>query len=415
VVAGSNPVAPTNSSSRPAPKSAGRTSRLLLLLAIAGVPPILALALRADSGAPLGRSQPQHGACGSSLAVDPAGQSGDTLFTRWHRDANDSGYYMVEVSRGDTLSLYLQWITDVNPHLRIWGPMGATRHRWPRVWRINRLKIQNEHEIFETSVDITTQGANSRIGDIELRRILDTPDSICWEQRWRFVKAVGRRDTIGVVRRTLVRKGEPYFLVRYELTWLGQEADSVRFIWSSQPRVGTGGSKYDVGFAPGYGLVTRQRAFDAAPLDWCALMLDIGNPGAAQSDTLAGGRPAFMSPELKADFGSGTPSFIAGFVCFNPEAGIVPSEFVWMDSTGAGESALDFDSPRIAIDTTKALEGTFRDFVARTQPVSFIPGQTLSFEYAIGRASLAESLPPVVPEVIWFDGSVWSYPVSQRH
>ena len=355
----------------------------------------------------------QQHACGSTLALDRAGGTRDTLFTRWYREEMDSGYYMVEVTGGDTLSLYLQWIKDVNPHLRIWGPTGGIRSSGPRVWRINRLVMQNEHEIFESATDITTQGANSRIGDIEIRQLVNTPDSICWEQRWRFIKAVGRKDTIGVVRKTLARKGEPYFLVRYEVTWLGGVADSVRFIWSNHPRAGTGGSRFDVGFAPGYGLVTRQRAFQAAPLGWCAFMLDVGNPLATAVDTIAG-KPAFMSPRLEADFGSGKRSFVAGFVCFNSEADMVPSEFAWIDSTGTGETSLDFDSPMISIDTTKVLEGGRRNFVARTRPVSFAPGQTRTLEYAIGRAALTEGLPPVAPQVVWFDGSVWISPTGRR-
>ena len=121
-----------------------------------------------------------------------------------------------------------------------------------------------------------------------------------------------------------------------------------------------------------------------------------------------------MSPALKADFGNGDRAFVAGFVCFNPEADIVPSEFAWIDSTGAGEASLDFDSPRISIDTTSVLEGGFRNVVARTRPVAFTPGQTLSFEYAIGRASLAGGLPPVAPEIVWFDGSIWSCPTARR-
>ena len=420
MVAGSNPVAPTISYRFDLPRSRRPDARLWLIpfLLLALGPAFASAADRTERGPRENdaHARPHERACGSTLAVDSPSSARDTLFTRWYNDAqNDSGYYFVEVSGGDTLSLYLQWIKDVNPHLRIWGPTGGTAiNSSLRLWRINRLVVQNAHEMSETPADITVQGANSRIEHIELVRLFETPDSICWEERWQYVKAVGKRDTIGVVRKTMVRRREPYFLVRYDLTWLNGAQDSVRFVWSNQPRAGFEGSRNDVGFAPGFGLVTRQKAFDAAALGYFAFMLDIGNPLAAGVDTVAGGKPSYMSPELRVDFGSGERSFAAGFVCFNPEAGIVPNEFAWIDSKGAGEPSLDFDSPKIAVDTTKVIDGGFRNFIARSGPVKFVPGQTRSFEYAIGRASMPDGLPPVAPDVVWFDGSISSCPTARR-
>jgi hypothetical protein len=375
-----------------------------------------ALAVIAGSLSACG-SIPSGRACGSAHAVKSDAAGRDTIFTRWQTDAkSDSGYNFVAVdAAGDTLSLYLQWVKDVNPHLRIWGPTaGADRSGPRRLWRHHRLEIQDAHEIFESAADVTTQGANSGIRDITLTRLFETSDSISWEQRWEFIKVTGTRDTIGVVRTVLMRKGRPYFLVRYRFAWLGQATDSVRFIWSNHPRMGLDGSRHDVGFAPGFGMVMTQRVFDAEILNWWAGMLDVGNPLAAGVDTLTDGAPSFMSRALTFDSGSGRPDYAAAFVCFNPAADIVPGEFAWMDSTGTGEASLDFDSPGIALDTTNVLDGGFRSFLARTPVLSFSPREVKTLEYAVGRAQINDGLPPTLPDVVWFDGSISRCPVARE-
>jgi hypothetical protein len=359
----------------------------------------------------------QNGACGSSLTLHPRGTQRDTIFTRWYNNAkNDSGYDFIEVDEtGDTLSLYLQWVTDVNPHLRLWGPTtGINRATHKRLLRFDRLEIEDRREIFESATDVTTQGANSQIKDIELTKTEETVDSISWQQTWRYVKNTGTRDTVGIMRTIMMRRGKPCFIIRYDFTWLGQAPDSVRLIWSNHPRAGAEGSKHDVGFAPGHGLVTGQRAFDAEHLGYFAGMIDLGNPLAIDSDTLPDGTSSYMSPTLKADFGSGRLEFLAAFVCFNPKQGIVPNQFAWMDSTGEGVASLDYDSPRIAVDTTRVLDGGFRTLLARTPVIVFAPGETKTLEYAVGRARLVgDRLPPAFPDVEWSDGTVSKCPVTR--
>jgi len=348
-----------------------------------------------------------HAACGAIVGQSKPAASRDTLFTAWFTDAeNDSGYDLVAVDRsGDTLALYLQLITGANPHLRVWGPLaGTARAGQKRLWRFHRLRMLDPGEFFESGTDLTTQGANSRMSGINLTRLCDTADSIVWRQTWQSIKATGARDTVEVSRTVVARRGEPYFVIRYDLTWLGG-ADRVRFIWSNHPRMGAQGSVHDVGFAPGLGLVTAQRTVEASRTGWWAAFLDIGNPLAAV-DTLEGGESSFLSPALRMDFGSGGPEFAAAFVCFNPGRAIVPAEFVWADSTGAGEASLDFDSPTALLDTTRVLDSGHRTLIARTPPVEFLPGETKTLEYAVGRARLeGDRLPPVFPEVKWSDGT----------
>jgi len=357
-------------------------------------------------------------ACGSFAGGKDLPAGCDTIFVSRHtKAASDSGYDLVQVDRaGDSLSLYLQWIGDVNPHLRLWGPtIGVNRQTQRRLMRLHRLEIEDRHEIFESATDITTQGANSGITDLSLGEAERTADAVSWRQTWRYVKNTGTRDTLGIVRTVRVRCGEPYFLVRYDVTWLRARAGSVRLLWSNHPRLGLEGSKHDVGFAPGIGSVLRQSVFPAERLGFFAGMIDLGNPLAVGVDTLSGGGSSYMSPRLRAGAGSGKVEFLAGFVCFNPGESIVPSEFAWMDSTGEGIPSLDYDSPQIALDTTRVLDGGFRTFLARTPVIEFTQGQTRTLEYAVGRARLVgDRLPPIFPEVTWFDGTRSRCPKTPR-
>jgi hypothetical protein len=342
----------------------------------------------------------------------------DTIFVAHHvKAASDSGYDLVQVdATGDSISLYLQWIADVNPHLRVWGPtVGINRQTQKRLARMHRLEISDCHEIFESAADITTQGANSGITELSFGRPEVTGEAVTWRQAWRYVKHTGTRDSLGVVRTVRMRCGEPYFLVRYDLTWLGAKGGSVRLLWSNHPRMGLEGSRHDVGFAPGAGLVTHQQVFPAERLGYFAGMIDLGNPAAAGVDTLPGGGTSHMAAALKADAGSGRAEFLAAFICFNPRQTLVPNEFAWMDSTGEGIPSLDYDSAHIALDTTRVLDGGFRTFLARTAETQFMPGETRTLEYAVGRARLAGGrVPPVIPEVTWLDGTRSKCPETSR-
>ena len=357
-------------------------------------------------------------ACGGFVGGHDSPATCDTMFISRHIKAtSDSGYDLVQVdAAGDSLSLYLQWIGGVNPHLRLWGPtIGINRQTQRRLMRLHRLEIQDRHEIFESATDVTTQGANSGITDLGLSQPEVTRDAVSWRQTWRYVKNTGTRDTVGVVRTVSMRCGEPYFLVRYDLTWLGARAGSVRLRWSNHPRMGLEGSKHDVGFAPGIGLVLRQHVFPAELLGYFAGMIDLGNSLAVGVDTLSGGGSSYMSPDLRAGAGSGKSEFLAGFVCFNPGESIVPSEFAWMDSTGDGVPSLDYDSPETALDTMRVLDGGFRTFLARTAAIEFSQGETKTLEYAVGRARLVgDRLPPVFPEVTWSDGTRSRCPKTSR-
>jgi hypothetical protein len=378
---------------------------------------LLAAALLLPAGGTLAeKANPQTAACGGTIETHRGTAAADTVFTVWYTDSkSDSGYDFVEVDRaGDTLNLYMQWVTGPNPHLRIWGPFGSTdRSNRKRLWRFHRLMLLDAHEIFESAADITTQGANTAIRDISEEQLFQTPDSAAWRQTWLWMKNTGARDTVGVVRTVLARRGMPYFLVRYQLTWLGAGTDSVRLFWASPPRMGTGGGRHDVGFAPGHGLVLRQKELQAAPLGWWAAMLDIGNPMAGNIDTTEISASSFMWSGLKLDFGSGQPEFAAAFVCFNPNRDIVPSEFAWMNSMVEGETSLDFDSASITIDSTRVLDSGDRTFIARTPVLVFSSGETKTLEYAVGRARLAgDGLPPVFPDVIWTDGTLSRCPTG---
>jgi hypothetical protein len=272
--------------------------------------------------------------------------------------------------------------------------------------RFHRLEILDRHSIFESATDVTTQGANSELTDLAFEAPEQSSEGLTWRQTWRYVKRTGTLDTLSVARTVRLGCGDAYFLVRYDFTWLGARAGSVRFIWSNHPRTGAGGSKHDVGFAPGYGLVTRQHVFAAGDLGYFAGVADLGNPRAPGVDMVAGGGSSHMSPELMVNAGSGSLEFPAGFVCFNPARSIVPNEFAWLDSTGEGIPSLDYDSPRIAIDTTRVLDGGFRILLARTAVITFIQGETKTLEYAVGRARLVDGrLPLAFPEVAWLDGT----------
>jgi hypothetical protein len=341
----------------------------------------------------------------------------DTIFTqRFVNPPYDSGFHLVHVDQArDTLALFLRWIMGENPHIRVLGPVGGiNKGARTKFWGLHRVEIQNKGEMFTSAEDFCTKGGNGAIENLSLRTVYETPQAICWEQSWRFWKQRGRRrDTLDIVRTLLLRRGEPYFLIHYRFTWMDAEPDSVRFLWylQRQTKMGKSRSMHEVGYAPGYGMVTTRRAFLAESLGYMAGMMHIGNPRAAYTDTLADGEPSYLSPQLKAEYGSGIPGFAAGFIAFNPSLDIFPFEMAWIDTPGTYVPTLHFDSLRIRVDTTEVLDSEGRFFYARSSIIRFEPGQTRQMEYAVGRAVIPDDVPqPIIPDVIWSDGTILRSP-----
>lgn len=365
-------------------------------------------------GIPLGETNPHRGAgAGGSIAwagapgADPAC---DTLFVHWYSNARyDSGFDWVRVDQvADTLSLYLRWLICDDSHLRVAGPMGGiNRSTRARLWHLHRFEIQSPGHTFTNAEDFCTQGGNGLIENLELVKVYESPSEMRWRQSWRFMKrVVGKYDTLDIARTVTATCDRPYFLVHYDFTWVNAEPGSLRFLWyfQRQTKFGRRRSKHEVGYAPGYGMVTKRHAFDAEALGYCASMIRIGNPLAARIDTLADGRSSFKSPQLMEDFGSGVPAFSASLICFNPSSDIVPSEFAWIDTAGAYVPTLHCDSSRVRVDTTNVLDYEERYFYGRTELIGFESGDTKSLEYAVGRAFLeGANLPPVIPDISWSD------------
>jgi len=330
----------------------------------------------------------------------------DTLFLHWYSNGrSDSGFDLVRVDQaGDTMALYLRWILDPNPHIRVLGPMGGiNRGTRTKIWHLHRFEIQGPGEIFDDAEDFCTQGGNGSIDGIEIEKVVE-PGRIEFHQKWRFIKSVGgRRDTLFVDRTVKAYCDKPYFLVRYEFTWGNSEAAMVRFLWyfQRQTRFGRRRSRHEIGYAPGYGVVTHRRVLEASAVDYCACMARVGNP-CARGDTLADGTSSCLSPTLKESFGTGPRSFPGGFICFNPGGDIVPLVFAWIDTPATYIPSFHFDSTALHIDTTNVLDYEERYFVGRTDILVFKPGETKTFEYAVGRALFSgDSLPPIVPEIEW--------------
>jgi hypothetical protein len=337
----------------------------------------------------------------------------DTLFGQWFTNAKyDSGYDWVRVDGlGDTLALYLRWLVCLNPHIRMAGPMGGVnRGTRTRIWHLHRFEIQSPGHTFESAEDFCTQGGNGIIQNLKLTKLRETPSELRWQQTWRFIKRVaGEYDTLDVARTVIGTCDQPYFLVHYDFTWVNARPGSLRFLWyfQRQTKFGRRRSKHEVGYAPGYGLVTTRRAFKARDLGYCAGMIRMGNPLATWIDTLADGRSSFRSPELMEDFGSGLPAFPASFICFNASAEIVPSEFAWIDTVGAYVTTLHCDSSVIRVDTTNVLDYEERYYYGRTELIEFEHGQTKSLEYAVGRALVGgEDEPLEIPVISWWDRGV---------
>jgi hypothetical protein len=265
--------------------------------------------------------------------------------------------------------------------------------------------------MFSRAEDFCTKGGNGTIENLDSRKILETGEEVIWEQSWRFIKHdLGIRDTLDIVRRIFMRRGQPYFVVRYEFTWVNSEPDSLRFLWhfQKQTRFGKRRSRHEVGFAPGYGIVTRRKTFLARDIGYLAGMMTIGNPLATNIDTLADGTTSHMSPQLKEDFGSGDPDFVVGFIRFNPEQDIAPFEIAWIDTPGHYVSSLHSDSSRVRVDTTNVLDNVERYLFARSRLITFERGQARTMEYAIGRARGVQTygrFPLAIPAVIWSDRS----------
>jgi hypothetical protein len=357
---------------------------------------ILAVAvLLAAVGCGGSRLRPAEEGQADSPGGSPAASSGlprDTIFTHWFfNPPYDSGYHFVRVDEaGDTVALFLRWMVGEHPHIRMVGPLGGiSLGRRTKLLGLHRIEIQNPGQTFSGAEDFCTRGGHGDIVDLKLEKLYETPDSISWMQSWRFIKELAHiSDTLEVERRVLMRRSDPYFLVRYEFTWVDAEPESLRFLWhlQRQTKLGKSRSRHEVGLAPGYGMVASCRAFAARDLGYLAGMMRIGNPRAAYEDVLADGTPSHMSPEIMWDFGSGEPGFTAGFIRFNPLHDIYPEQIVWVDTTGHYVPSLHYDSAEVHVDTTNVLDGTGRFLIGRSRPMAFRQGETRIMEYAVGRA-----------------------------
>ena len=364
------------------------------------------------TGVGCGKSRPKPvGTDRRTQATTPSPR--DTIFTNlFYNPPYDSGFHFVHVDEAsDTTALFLRWMLGENPHIRLVGPLGGINLGLRRKFLgRHRIEIQNPGQSFTGAEDFCTRGGNGTIENLTLEKLYEGPDSICWRQDWRFIKRMGHiNDTLDVTRKVLVRRGEPQFLVRYDFTWVNVKPESLRFLWhfQRQAKIGKHTSRHEVGFAPGYGMVTRRHAFDAADLDYTAGMMSVGNPLAMHVDTLADGTPSHMSPDLRSDFGSGAPRFAAGFISFNPHRDIYPEQFVWIDTSGHYVASLNYDSAKVQVDTTDILDGAERFMIGRSRPIWFRHGETKTMEYAVGWAPLVDDLPVLaVPDVTWFDGMV---------
>jgi hypothetical protein len=336
----------------------------------------------------------------------------DTIFThRYEKAGQDSGYDLVRIdAAGDSLALYLRWIVGDSPHIRVIGPFGGiNRGTRTKIWNFLRMEVQSPGHYFASAEDFCTGGGNGVVVDPVMTNISNTRSSIAWRQSWRFMKdLVDRSDTLDIVRITTMECGQPYYVVHYDFTWVNERPGKLRFIWyfQRQTKLGRRRSKHDVGYAPGHGMVTRRHSFPAADLGYCAAMANIGNPLATHVDTLSDGRLSHMSPELMVDFGSGSPAFPAGFICFHPGKDIVPSEFAWIDTHGVYVPTLHCDSAEIRVDTTNVLDHEERYLYGRTEQIEFSHGQTMTMEFAVGRAWVDDhDTVLIIPDIVWPDGT----------
>jgi hypothetical protein len=336
----------------------------------------------------------------------------DTIFTHRHEKADrDSGYDLVRVdTSGDSLALYLRWMVGDNPHIRILGPFGGVnRGMRPKIWNLLRMEVQSPGDIFSSAEDFSTSGGSSLALGPTITEISNTPDSLSWRQSWRFIKnPAGPGVTLDIIRETTIKCREAYFVVNYDFTWVNESPGEIRFLFyfQRQTRLGRRRSKHDVGYAPGHGMVTRRRTFAAEAIGYCAAMANCGNPLATHIDTLDDGSPSHMSPRLMVDFGSGNPAFPAGFICFNPDKDIVPSEFAWIDTNGAYVPTLDYDSAEVRVDTTNVLDHEERYLYGRTEPIDFRQGETRTMEFAVGRAWVDDNeLVLIIPDITWPDST----------
>jgi hypothetical protein len=337
----------------------------------------------------------------------------DTIFTHWHEKAGlDSGYDLVRVDdTGDSLALYLRWIVGDSPHIRVVGPFGGiNRGTRTKIWNFLRMEVQSPGHTFGAAEDFCTGGGNGVVINPAITNLYETPSAIGWRQSWRFIKVlVDRKDTLDIVRTTTMKCGEPYFTVHYDYTWVNERPGKLRFLWyfQRQTRLGRRRSRHEVGYAPGYGVVTTRLAFTAEELGYCAGMANIGNPRATYVDTLGDGTTSHMSADLMVDFGGGRPAFPAGFICFHPNMDIVPTEFAWIDTNGAYVPTLHCDSVKIRVDTTNVLDHEERYFYGRTGLIEFTHGETKTMEYAVGRAWVDSHEPVLtIPDIAWPDGTV---------
>jgi hypothetical protein len=258
--------------------------------------------------------------------------------------------------------------------------------------------------------------------------LITTNGCIKWQETWTYRNVNTGSDTLrlDIKRTTMTRRSDPYFDVLYEIksadTAKGGDTLRIAVDFDAQaghanrplPVVAGNAATYDVGYIPGFGIATRRRAWSAERITSLAGGLvfgvaDIGNPYVAD-DTLSTGASAFLSAYLKAQAGSGTKEFVAGFASINSSRTIVPNQIIYNDSSSLEVNyRWGYDSTLAHVDTTAYWEegGHDRLIWARTAPIALDCTTYKTFEFVVGKARiLNDQLPPIVPKIVFMDGTV---------
>ncbi len=339
-----------------------------------------------------------------------------------HYDADDVGWLFCQLgSRGESLITYVGLNTVSAPKLQIAGPYARLNLGGDIVqfWCAHSLGYQHSLDGVSYDQDFQMAGPGRSIFDIDSSWVSLTADRIERLDSWSFTRA-SSRDTLRITRRAIQRKGQMYIVYRYSITRLNikQPSDTIRIFWYDEPWTGLASlaSRHNVGYVPAWGRVFRSRRFAARSISACACMVEYGNPAAA-IDTLADGSQSYGSAELKRDIGGGCREWIGAFIAWNMDTtrvDIVPDEFVYVDQAPTSLSSWHFDSTAVNCDTTDVLDSSNSRYLAiRTRKYIITNADTLTFEFAVGAARVADDCSIHVPRVYWSDGSYYDFPLNR--